>query len=574
MPSTHPHVNASSDLATGNGNDTTPFSQQRVVLTKQASIEHTWKAHYWQAPHAQSVEREAALRAQVASLEATVRDLTQRLSGTKSETSAGADDAAESKPSSPRPRGQQPGSTGHGRSERSALWVVPEAHDLSPTQACCPTCGEAFAAFPGTEDSTIIEVQVQAHRRRIQRRRYHKMCRCPQVPSLLTPPPAPRVIPKSPLGGSVWTMVLLDKYRYGRPTYRLCEQLKHHGFPLSQGTLTDGLQKVAVLCEPVISKLYERQMGAKLFHGDETRWEVLEEVEGKTGHRWYLWVMQSASVVLSRMAPGRGADVPKAHFAKLHQDLVDVVLVCDRYSAYNCLAKDSDALILAFCWAHVRRDFLGAARSWPELESWRFVWIEDIRELYRLNKARLEVWDETLPLDQQPWAFTERHQALEAKLRQMQACYAAHLQEPTLHLAKHKVLRSLHHHWDGLTVFGGRPAVAMDNNTAERTLRNPVVGRKNSYGSGSVWSAPLAARMFSVLQTVLLWGLNPPHWLSTFLHACAENGGQCPTDLSSFLPWYMTPERREELARPTPVTLSLLIPGGQEGDETEEVDTS
>jgi hypothetical protein len=62
--------------------------------------------------------------------------------------------------------------------------------------------------------------------------------------------------------------------------------------------------------------LYERQMTAKLFHGDETRWEVCEEVEGKTGHRWYLWVMPSVSVVYDRMAPGRGADVPKGHVAK------------------------------------------------------------------------------------------------------------------------------------------------------------------------------------------------------------------------------------------------------------------
>ena len=125
-----------------------------------------------------------------------------------------------------------------------------------------------------------------------------------------------------------------------------------------------------------MTKLYERQMREKLFHGDETRWEVFEDIEGKTGHRWYLWVMQSASVVLYRMAPGRGADVPKAHFAKLHKDLVDVVLVCDRYSAYKCLAKDCDDLILAFCWAHVRRDFLKAARSSPELKSWMFVWMK------------------------------------------------------------------------------------------------------------------------------------------------------------------------------------------------------
>jgi len=45
------------------------------------------------------VEREAALTAKVASLEATIRDLTQRLYGAKSEKSAGPDDADESKPS-------------------------------------------------------------------------------------------------------------------------------------------------------------------------------------------------------------------------------------------------------------------------------------------------------------------------------------------------------------------------------------------------------------------------------------------------------------------------------------------
>lgn len=574
MESILPQVRSTSELAPGHEGSATPFSQQTVVLTKQAYIQLKWEAHYWRRQHARLVEREAALKAEVEALQATIRDLNQRLYGTKSEKSAGPDNVDESKPSRPRHRGQQPGSKGHGRSDRSVLLVVPEVHDLSPAQLCCPACGEAFAPFPGTEDSTIIEVQVQAHLRHIQRRRYHKMCRCPQVPGLVTAPPVPRVIPKSPLGVSLWTTVLLDKYLYGRPTYRLCEQLKHHGLLLSQGTLTDGLQKIAVLFEPVMTKLYERQMGEKLFHGDETRWEVFEEVEGKTGHRWYLWVLQSASVVFYRMAPGRGADIPQGHFAKLHKDLVAVVLVCDRYSAYKCLAKDCDDLILAFCWAHVRRDFLKAARNWPELERWMFTWVDDIRELYRLNQARLEPWDETLPLAQQPLAFTESHQALATKLSQMQACCEAHLQEPDLHLAKAKVLSSLHNHWAGLTVFLGRPEVAMDNNTAERTLRNPVVGRKNYYGSGSVWSAHLAARMFSVLQTVLLWSLNPHHWLSAFLQACAANGGTCPTDLRAFLPWQMTPERREELARPAPVTLSSLTAQAQEGDAMAVVDTS
>jgi hypothetical protein len=114
----------------------------------------------------------------------------------------------------------------------------------------------------------------------------------------------------------------------------------------------------------------------------------------------------------------------------------------------------------------------------------------------------------------------------------------------------------------------------MDNNAAERVLRNPVVGRKNSDGSGSVWSAHLAAAMFRVLQTVLLWALNHHHWPHAFLRTCADHGSQSPLDLSSFLPWQMTPERKEELARPVPVTWPSLARAAQQREEPEAADTS
>jgi transposase len=556
------------------GENPTPFSQQTVVLTKQAYIALKWDANYWRAQHEQSLKREAALKAQVAAHEAPIRDLKQRLYGKKSEKSAGPDRADESKPASPRQRGQQRGSQGHGRSDRSVLPVVVEVHDLSEAAKHCPQCGEALAPFPGIEACEIIEVQVQAYIRRLQRPRYQTTCGCAQLPGIVTAPPAPRVIPKSPLGVSVWTRVLLDKYLYSRPTHRLCQELKHHGFHLSPGTITDGLQRLKGLFEPLMPVLYERQMTEKLFHGDETRWEVFEEVEGKTGYRWYLWVMQSVSVVYYRMAPGRGADVPKDHFAKLRKDLLKVVLVCDRYSAYKSLALACEELILAFCWAHVRRDFLKAARSWPELEKWMFTWVDDIRELYRLNAARLKAWDERLPLDQQASAFADNPCNLVTKLSQMQERCEAHLREPELHLAQQKVLSSLHNHWDGLTVFATRPEVAMDNNTAERILRNPVVGRKNDYGSGRVSSAHFAAMILSVLQTILLWGLNPHHGLSAFLPACAENGGQSPTDLSPFVPWQMSAERRECLSRPLLMRVPALGDLAQEQRGPEAADTS
>ena len=211
-----------------------------MVLTKQASIELTWQANYWRAQYEQWVEREAALKAEIEAHQATIRDLTQRLYGTKSEKSTRLNKTGDSTSARPRKRGQQPGSPGHGRRACATRPVVVEVRDLSPAEQGCPVCGEAFRPFPGPEESTIVAVQVQASVRRLQRPRYHKGCRCPQSPGIVTAPPAPRLLPKSPLGVSGWTEVLLDKYLYGRPTARLCQALQHHGVPLSQGTVPDG----------------------------------------------------------------------------------------------------------------------------------------------------------------------------------------------------------------------------------------------------------------------------------------------------------------------------------------------
>ena len=93
-------------------------------------------------------------------------------------------------------------------------------------------------------------------------------------------------------------------------------------------------------------------------------------------------------------------------------------------------------------------------------------------------------------------------------------------------------------------MFVEYPEVPLDNNTAERTVRGPVVGRKNYYGSGAVWSGRLAALLFSLLQTLCLWKLNPRSWLTAYLRACAESGGVAAADVQGFLPWNLTDEQR------------------------------
>jgi len=296
------------------------------------------------------------------------------------------------------------------------------------------------------------------------------------------------------------------------------------------------------------------------FHNDETRWEVYQQIEGKTGHRWYLWLIRSKSVVYYRMDPTRSADVPLTHFADLISKFV--IIICDRYSSYKKLARLNLAIILAFCWAHVRRDYLDFARSHVALKDWGLDWAAEISKLFHLNNQRIALWDPSLSLIQQSLMFQDSHNALGAALTDMKARCDTLLHEDkiaqeingkrqgTLTVAQRKVLTSLQDHWKGLIVFYDYPEVKMDNNPAEQSMRNPVLGRNGYYGSGSLWSAELAAMMFSIFQTMLLWGINPRTWLHLYLEACTQNRGKPPEDLSDFLPWLTNETRLQQLSKP------------------------
>ena len=108
--------------------------------------------------------------------------------------------------------------------------------------------------------------------------------------------------------------LLLDKYLFYRPTYRLLADWDTHGLDLSLGTVTDGLKHLVPLFEPVYQALVCRSQTQTLWHADETRWLVFASIEGKVGYRWYLWVFHSAEVVVFVLAAGRSHEVPEKHF--------------------------------------------------------------------------------------------------------------------------------------------------------------------------------------------------------------------------------------------------------------------
>ncbi len=500
---------------------------------------------YWKSRHADAVERNTRLQAELNEAKAEIRQLRDERFGKKSEKQSGTDrtnrlDDPQEQTAPGKKRGRQPGSPAPKRRDYSHLPVRIEEVDVPDDAKVCGCCGLPLEGLGHNEDSEQIEIETVTYRRVIRRNRYRRTCQCVDLPQTVTAPLPAKLLPKSLCGTSLWIHLLLEKFHLQRPMHRIMGQLQLLGLDLAPGTIADGLQRIEPMLTPVYDAIRMRQVTSAYSHADETRWYVFKEKAQKKGCHWWLWLFAGEDTVAYVLDATRSHDVPESHFGKA----VEGVLMVDRYSAYKAMAQvKSGKLLLAFCWAHVRRDFVRVGKGYPELKDWALAWLLQIRELYGLNRERLRHspgTNERAGVESQ----LKRHVATMVSQRDTE------LADRTLRQPCRKALVSLADHWNGLTLFVDDSRIPMDNNYGERLMRGPAVGRKNYYGSGSEWSGRLAMMLFSIFATLALWKINPQRWLSVYFEACAQAGSKAPDDVTDFLPWNLSPTRLSELQAP------------------------
>ena len=484
-----------------------------------------------------SRRRIGMLEAQLDKLRATGSVLSKKLYGRKSEQ--------QDKPRSERKRGQQPGAPGHGRTQRPELEERPEELNPPPDACVCAQCGQPYAPN-GAEDSTLVEIEVKAHKRVISRPRWRRACDCSSSPMEVSVPPVPRLFLRTPYGISFWARFLFEHCACFRPLRRVAAWFSSQGLAVSPGTLANSRKRFAALFETLYEAILAHQNTVVLRHADETSWRVQELRGEDRSSRAWLWTSVSGDAVCFHIDASRSAEAALKLFAEA---LLHTVIVCDRYSAYKRLVRLlEDKVILSFCWSHVRRDFIECAAGQVKLTQWCQGWIERIAEIFRLSEARLEQYDPGLEL--QTPAFDTAQDDLEKAVARLFADAEAELAALPGAARKGKALRSLVNHREGLCVFVDKPQVPPTNNMAERFLRAPAIGRGLSFGSDSEDGARFTAIMYSVVGTLSMNGIDVLRWLEAWLTACAENDGKPPDDLSPWLPWSMSEERRRELAAP------------------------
>lgn len=512
------------------------------ALLRQQVSELKCDVGYWKSRHADAIGRNGKLQAELDLAKAEIRQLKAERFGKQSEKQSSTDRSNDltdrSQPTPPKKnRGQQPGRPATKRRDYSHLPKRTQIVDVDENQKLCDCCGKPLADLGFKDDGEQLEIETVVYRKVVRRKRLRRTCDCADQPKTIIAPAPPKLLPKSRLGTSVWAHLLIEKFHLQRPTHRTLEQLRLLGLPLAPGTVVDGLRRIEPMLTPVYEAIREHHLQSTYYQADETRWRVFAEKAGKVGHNWWLWLFAGEDSVVLVLDPSRSHDVPQTHFGQQTQG----VLMVDRYSGYKAMGqvKQGD-LALAFCWAHVRRDFVRVGKGYPELAPWALGWLQQIRQLYHLNRQRLEHAS-----DSSEFAATDA--LLRAHAQSMADDRDAELGNDKLREPCRKALSSLREHWSGLTLFIDDARIPLDNNYSERLIRNPAVGRKNYYGSGSEWSGRLAMMLFSIFVTLGLWKINPLTWLTWYFEACATCGGKPAKDPASFLPWNLSDAQLAEL---------------------------
>jgi len=488
-------------------------------------------------------EENAELKTRLETEEGKVNLLNKLVYGKRSEKRQ---QEQESEQAQHKKRGAVTGHKGRGRTIPKKLPVKNEVVDIPDDEKFCPNCGLPYRQTSMEETSSEICMEKVYYVKQIRRKVYKKTCACPN--QIITAPTPGKLIPKGKFDTSFWVEVLLNKYKNHLPIERQVKDMVDYGLTVSNGTLFGGLKKIYLsYLEVLYLGLIESIRQAEHLHIDETGWKIFTIVDGKNNYRWFIWVLVSKTVVLFVLHPSRGAKVPcKILFdmdieeARLLEELPKkkIRISVDKFSSYKTLER-LGLVELFFCWSHQRREFLDMKTKYPQLAGWAEQWVKRIGLLFHINNQRI-----AFPKGSPEF---KRHDArLRKKIEEIFSLLTAN--KIYKHQGQTAVINSMKEHWTGLTLFVTHPEVPMDNNTSERALKDPVLGRKNYWGNHTNWAGQLSVAMFSIVQTCTRNNISPRAYLSWYLNECIKKGAAPSHDeISSFLPHNLSPDIREKL---------------------------
>jgi transposase len=270
--------------------------------------------------------------------------------------------------------------------------------------------------------------------------------------------------------------------------------------PISLGSTQAAWEEASEAVDAPCQELKEALKHQPVLNGDETG----HRTNGKK--RW-LWAVVAPLFVVYRIAPTRAADVLVA----LLGDVFTGVVCSDRWRPYQTYHQGE----LQFCWAHFKRNVLGALDLAKTTEAERFcrdalaLHARLFRLWYRFRRdpaargsplTRPQLIAHVLPLQKKFFALGARHlDSANKDVRNLaMALFAQH---------------------DKFFVFVHHEGVEPTNNRAEHALRHAVQWRKIMFGNRSEVGELAVARLLTATRTCQMQHLNVLAYLTAAIRA-------------------------------------------------------
>jgi len=405
---------------------------------------------------------------------------------------------------------EEPKPSGHGRTAQKRLDVLEEVHVLDEADRPCPSCGGRLAEmndqFEESEEITIVERSFLLKKHRRQKYR----CQCNG--HVETAPGPVKLMEGGRYSPEFAVAVATSKYLDHLPLERQVRMMAREGLDVTSQTLWDQLNAVAHRLLPTYQAIRREVLSAPVIGADETHWQLMGSKEKS---RWYAWVAASPDGVFFDIQDSRSE-------ASAEQVLSGYggVLMVDGYAVYSALSRGDPNLVVANCWAHVRRKFVDIQENFP-LACEQMLAL--IAELYKVERSVRECVPRDNAAAFQAALLEARRSRSQAVLDQIQQWVVEQHALPQSGIGRAIVYMA--ELWTGLTRFIDDPRIPLDNNATERAIRGMVVGRKNHYGSRSKRGTEVAALFYTLIETAKLRGVEPKGYLRTALMAALNTPG-------------------------------------------------
>lgn len=352
-----------------------------------------------------------------------------------------------------------------------------------------------------------------------------------------------RLLPHSIVTPSLAASIMNAKYVNSLPLYRIEQEFLRNEIRISRQTMANWMIRLTErYLSLVCDRLRKDLLSGAVIHADET--PVLVNKDGrKAGSKSYMWVYCSneadKEIVMYDYQMTRKADHPMEYLKDFKGSLVT-----DGYQVYHTIGKNTEGLKIAGCWAHARRPYADILKSAKKITGKE----KDRTTIAGEALARIqEIYDKDKELKELP--AEERRRLRNEQIRPLVGAYFEWVKGERAGAVKGsaigKALQYSINQEEYLKRFLDDPDIPLDNNRAERAIRNFTIGRKNWVMIDTIHGAKSSAMLYSLAETAKANGLKPYEYFEYLLSEIPKHMEENDLGfLEDLLPWSESlPER-------------------------------